>query len=56
MSLEAANQPTFLTIAPRFVVHDLEQALADLMNNWVFRLRITMSILLFSNGTEWICT
>jgi uncharacterized glyoxalase superfamily protein PhnB len=22
------NQPTFLTIAPRFVVHDLEQALA----------------------------
>ncbi len=28
MSLSQSSQPTFLTVAPRFVVHDLEQALA----------------------------
>ncbi len=28
MSSEQSSQPTFLTVAPRFVVHDLEQALA----------------------------
>jgi uncharacterized glyoxalase superfamily protein PhnB len=28
MSLSQSHQPTFLSIAPRFVVHDLEQALA----------------------------
>ncbi|HEX6481233.1 MAG TPA: VOC family protein [Ktedonobacteraceae bacterium] len=27
MSSEQSQQPTFLTVAPRFVVHDLEQAL-----------------------------
>jgi hypothetical protein len=28
MSSEQSRQPTFLSIAPRFVVHDMEQALA----------------------------
>jgi catechol 2,3-dioxygenase-like lactoylglutathione lyase family enzyme len=28
MSLEPAENPTFLTVAPRFIVHDMEQALA----------------------------
>jgi catechol 2,3-dioxygenase-like lactoylglutathione lyase family enzyme len=28
MSSEQSSQPTFLTVAPRFIVHDLEQALA----------------------------
>jgi hypothetical protein len=28
MSSEPRSQPTFLSVAPRFIVHDLEQALA----------------------------
>jgi len=28
MSLEPTENPTFLSVAPRFVVHDMEQALA----------------------------
>jgi hypothetical protein len=55
MSLSQSSQPTFLSVAPRFIVHDMEQALADLMDNWVFRRRIMMSILLLLNGMGWTC-
>jgi hypothetical protein len=54
MSSSQSSQPTFLTVAPRFVVYDMEQTLA-FYEQLGFQTTITTKILPSSNGTGWIC-
>jgi hypothetical protein len=49
------NQPTFLSVAPRFVVQDMEQAQA-FYGQLAFKLPIRMRFLPSSNETGSICT